>query len=303
MLAKLFAHRTPHQRQQLLLILLAAPLIVWVILFAVLPMLAGIGLSFYDYSLVHPKRNGFAGWENYLAIWQDEDTRSALVNTLTFMLKAVVVEFILGFIIALLLWRDSRWNRIILALLLVPVSVTPLAAGLIFKALFNPDYGPIGYFARLSGWSAERGFLGSQDSALNAIVFIDAWQWTPLMALILLAGLKTIPADYLEAAELDGASRLQKFTTIIFPVMLPSILLALLLRLIDASMVFDTIYVSTNGGPGNATNVLMLQAVRQGLEFFNMGAASAISTVMLILVGVIAAIFSIFMSKLEKRIS
>ena len=130
---------------------------------------------------------------------------------------------------------------------------------------------------------------------------MDVWQWTPLMALILLAGLKAIPSSVLEAAEIDGATPWQRFATVVVPVSVPSMLLALLLRLIDASMVFDTIYVTTNGGPNDATEVLMLRAVKEGLEFFNIGTASAISCLLLALVGAMASLFFVLISRYDRE--
>lgn len=121
------------------------------------------------------------------------------------------------------------------------------------------------------------------------------------MALILLAGLKALPGDILEASEVDGATALQRLRIIVIPLMLPSILLALTLRTIDAFRIFDSVYVTTGGGPGNATNTLMLHAVKQGLEFFNIGRASAISNLTLICIAVIAAGFILLIRKADRK--
>ena len=185
----------------------------------------------------------------------------------------------------------------------MPVAVTPLCAGLIFHALLTPDYGPIGYWARVLGLSGEHGFLGSPATALGTIVVMDVWQWTPLMALILLAGLKAIPAAVLEAAAIDGATAWQRLTTVVLPMMVPAILLALVLRMIDASMVFDPIFATTNGGPNNATNVLMIEAVKEGLEFFNIGLAGAISVIMMLFVGVMASVFFVLIARADRALA
>lgn len=279
------------------------PVVLYTLAFALYPALLGLSYSLYRYNLLKPARTAFVGFDNYVRLFADPTTRGAIGNTLTFMAAAVGLEFILGFALALLLWPDTRFNRICLAVLLIPVTVTPLATGLIFRGLLTPDYGPLGYWARVYGFSAERGFLGSPSSALGTIVAMDVWQWTPLMALILLAGLKAIPSSFLEAAELDGATPWQRFTTVIVPVMVPSLLLALVLRLIDASMVFDTIYVTTNGGPNDATNVLMIRAVKEGLEFFNIGTASAISALLLGLVSLLALVFFGLIGHADRRLA
>jgi multiple sugar transport system permease protein len=191
----------------------------------------------------------------------------------------------------LLLWRDDLFNRIALGLLLVPATVTPLVVGLMFKALLSPEYGPLGFPLADMGLTAPRGLLADPHWALATMVVIDAWEWTPLMALILLAGLKSLPTDILEAAASDGASALKRFRLVIWPLLLPSLFLALILRMMDAFRVFDTIFVSTGGGPGEATETLMLYGVKQGLQFFNIGTASAVSTVIVVCILVMAAAF------------
>jgi multiple sugar transport system permease protein len=169
--------------------------------------------------------------------------------------------------------------------------VTPLVVGLIFRALLSPDYGMLGYFAAEWGVSGERGFLGEPSSALATMILVDVWEWTPLMALILLAGLKSLPTDILEAAAVDGARPWQRFRIVILPLLLPSTFLALVLRTMDAFRVFDIIFVSTGGGPGDATETLMIYSVKQGLQFFNIGFASAIANVMTVLIGAMAVFF------------
>ncbi|SON58035.1 Trehalose transport system permease protein SugA [Hartmannibacter diazotrophicus] len=296
-------HEPLEARRRLFLLTITLPVVLYVFVCSVIPTLQGLFFSLYRYNLLKPHRNAFVGFDNFARLWSDSSTHAAIVNTLVFTGSAVALEFVIGFALALLLWRDSLFNRISLALMLVPVAVTPLATGLIFRGLLTPDYGPIGYWARTLGISAERGFLGTPETALATIVAMDVWQWTPLMALILLAGLKAIPASVLEAAEMDGATTLQRFFTVVLPLMVPTILLALILRMIDATMVFDTIYVTTNGGPNDATNVLMIAAVKQGLEFFNVGKAGAISALMLAMVAVMANLFFLAINRYDRKVA
>ena len=254
-------------------------------------MVQGFLYSFDSYNLIRPASRHFVGLDNYLALWRDPTARSAMINTFLFTFGAVAIEFALGLGVALLLWRDDWFNRIALSLLLVPATVTPLVVGLMFKALLNPEYGMLGYpFAEI-GVSGPRGLLADPERALATLVAIDAWEWTPLMALILLAGLKSLPTDILEAAAVDGATAPQRFRLIILPLLLPAAFLALILRMMDAFRVFDIIFVTTSGGPADATNTLMIYGVKQGLEFFNIGAASAVSTVIVVCILVMAAAF------------
>ncbi len=278
-------------RRRLFLLMMAAPVVIYVALVALWPLCQGIYYSFFDYNLIRPQNRTFAGMGNYFRLWTDETARTALVNTFVFTVGAVAVEFTLGLGIALLLWRDDLFNRVCLGLLLIPATVTPLVVGLIFKAMLNADYGVLGYFTVLTGLSGERGLLGDPSTALATLIVIDAWEWTPLMALILLAGLKSLPGDILEAAQVDGARAFQRFWLVMLPLLLPATFLALVLRMMDAFRVFDIIFVTTAGGPGDATNTLMIYSVKEGLQFFNIGFASAIANVATLCIGLMAVIF------------
>jgi len=279
------------RKRGLFLMLLAAPALLYVLVIAVGPLVQGFLYSFESYNLIRPAARHFVGLDNYLALWRDDSARASLLNTFVFTFGAVGVESVLGLAIALLLWRDDLFNRIALGLLLIPATVTPLVVGLVFKALLNPEYGVLGYPLADMGLSGPRGLLASPHSALATLVAIDAWEWTPLMALILLAGLKSLPTDMLEAAAVDGASATQRFRLVILPLLLPAAFLALILRMMDAFRIFDIIFVTTSGGPGDATDTLMIYGVKQGLEFFNIGAASAVSTVIVACIMVMAAAF------------
>lgn len=298
-----FAPQTFGQRRRLFLLALGLPALVYVILVALVPLAEGIWLSLFDYNLVRPNRREFVGLDNYVDMVSDGATMTALYNTVVFTVIAVTVEFLLGLALALLLWRDSLFNRIALALMLVPVALTPLVVGLVFRALLAADFGVVGYYARTWGLSGEHGFFGYPNSAMGALIAIDVWQWTPLVTLILLAGLKSLPQEALEAAEVAGAGAWAKLRMVILPMLLPAIFLALVLRTMDAFRLFDTVFVTTKGGPDDATNVLMFHAVKQGLEFFEVGDGAATANLMLVCIGAIAAIFVLVIRRADKRMS
>ena len=279
------------RKRQLFLAAMATPALLYVLAIAVGPMVQGFLYSFDSYNLIRPNSRHFVGLDNYIALWRDPTAREALINTFVFTFGAVTLEFVLGLGIALLLWRDDWFNRVALGLLLIPATVTPLVVGLVFKALLNPEYGLLGYPLAELGLSGPRGLLAEPQRALATLIAIDAWEWTPLMALILLAGLKSLRTDILEAASVDGATGPQRLQHIILPLLLPAAFLALILRMMDAFRVFDIIFVTTSGGPADATNTLMIYGVKQGLEFFNIGAASAVSTVIVVCILVMAAAF------------
>ncbi len=268
-------------RRDLFLPLMALPATIFVLAVGGGPVAKGLYYSLFDYDLQRPARAKFAGFDNYVELWADPTNRHALGNTLVFTISAVGIEFVLGLALALLLWRDGLVTRLALALLLVPVSLTPLAVGLAFRGLLNADFGLVGYWARIGGVSGEHGFLGNPATALGTLVAIDVWQWTPLLALALTAGLKAIPQEVVEAARIDGAGGVLLLRRILLPMLLPTALVAVMIRAMDALQVFDIVYATTQGGPGDATTTLMFQAVKQGLAFFQIGAASAISNLLI----------------------
>jgi len=289
------------QRRRLFLIAMAAPAVLYVLALGVYPLARGVDYSLYHYNLLDLRRTHFVGLGNYIDLLSDAEMRRALVNTVLFTVAAVTIELGLGFLIALALWRDDRFNRICLTLILIPVTITPLAVGLIFKGLLLADYGLVGYWLAQWGLSSPRGLFASTATALPTLVFVDVWEWTPLTALILLAGLKALPIDLIEAAAVDGATAIRRLRKIILPLMLPAILLALTLRTIDAFRVFDIVFVTTAGGPGDATTTLMLLAVKEGLSFFNVGRASAIANAMLICIALIAAVYIALIRGADRR--
>ena len=283
--------------------MLGLPALAYVLLVAAWPILQGVWYSLHDYNLLRPQRRGFVGFGNYLRLWADPSAVRALLNTFLFTFLAVGIELVLGLLLALALWRDGLFNRVALVLMLIPVTITPLAVGLIFRALLAVEFGLVGYWARELGLVGERGFFGYPHTAMGAIVMIDVWQWTPFVALILLAGLKALPGELLEAAEVDGATGFQRLRLIVLPLILPALLLALVLRTMDAFRVFDSVFVITKGGPEDATNVLMLYAVKQGLEFFNIGMGAATANLMLVCIALLAVLFVLLIRRVDRRIA
>lgn len=289
------------KRRRIFLFLLGLPAVAYVLAITIWPLAQGVIFSFYDYSLLRPAAASFVGLENYRELLSDPAARNSIATTAVFTVSAVAIEFMLGLGLALLLWRDTTFHRACLALLLIPVTMTPLVVGLVFRALLAPDFGMIGYFMSEWGLSSPRGLLGDPATALATLVAVDTWQWTPFMALILLAGLKSLPSDILEAAEADGATGAQRFRIIILPMLLPAIFLALVLRTMDAFRVFDIVFSTTNGGPADATNVLMVYAVKQGLEFFNIGFAAAIANIAILCIAVFSVAFVFLVRRADRR--
>ncbi len=294
--------RRRRRGKKLFLPLMGLPATLFVLALGAGPVLQGVFDSLLHYDLQRPAKTRFAGLANYADFWADPTDRQALLNTVLFTVSAVGIELVFGLALALLLWRDARITRAALALLLVPVTITPLAVGLIFRALLNADFGLIGYWARVWGISGPHGFLASPATALPTLVAIDVWEWTPLMALILTAGLKAIPPELIEAAAIDGARGMGLLRHVIVPLILPTALIAVTIRGMDAFRVFDTVFATTQGGPDDATTSLMFEAVKQGLEFFDVGAASTIATVMILCMAALVGVLVLLMHAARRRV-
>ncbi len=215
---------------------------------------------------------------------------NALKNTAIYTCSAVSVEFVIGLSLAMFLTTKITGRNVFRSLILAPMMLPPIVVALIFKIIYIPDFGIINWFLALFGikgiiWEA------SADTALISLILVDVWEWTPFMFLILLAGLQAIPLDPYEAAEVDGATRFQIFRDITFPMLRPAVLIALLLRIMDTLRIFDQIFIMTGGGPANATETMSIYIYRHGFRFTNIGYATAMSFIMLIITIVISNLF------------
>ncbi|MCC6756253.1 MAG: sugar ABC transporter permease [Solirubrobacterales bacterium] len=274
-----------------LYLLMALPITLYVLVVFVWPLVYGLGISLFEYRLTDPTQTRtFVGLDNYAKAFNDPSSRTALVNTLVFVVGAVALELVVGLGLALLLWRDTRLNQIASALLLIPIALTPLVAGLVWRAILNADFGTLGYYIT-TVLGVRRGLTAQPDTAMLSIILVDAWQWTPLVMLILLAGLKTLPTQPFEAARVDGGSAWRILRHLTLPMLAPTILLALLIRTMDAFKVFDAVFAMTQGGPGLSTTVLNFYVYKQGLVFFDMGYAASLSTILLAVIGVFSFIY------------
>ncbi len=276
------------------------PISVFMFIFYLYPMIYDIYISFFDYTLGQEKT--FVGFGNYREMLQDEQYLKSLVITFIFVVTAVSAQFILGFLIAILMNAESRLMDVIRTLILIPTVFTPLVAGLVWKALLHPDLGIITYYLRELAIPIGRGLTIERDTALFAVILVDIWEWTPLMVIILLAGLKSLPREPYEAAIVDGASRVNIFFYITIPLLKPSIIVALLIRTLDVMKVFDIVFGMTRGGPGTATTVANLRIYEVGMEHLRIGYAASLSNVLLV-IGLVIGVFFIRKMYAGRRIA
>jgi len=249
---------------------------------AMMPVLAAVWLSLHRSILVfHEER--FIGLGNFRFLLADARFWSALGTTAYFTVVAVAVELVLGLPVALLLHRGKGWLR---AAVLLPWAIPTAVSARMWAWLFNADYGLLHRLAPSIDW------LGSPRTALHAAVLVDVWKTTPFVALILLAGLQSIPEDVYEAARVDGAGRPRIFLFVTLPLLRPAVLLGLLFRSLDAFRVFDAIYVLTEGGPANATETLSIYAYKTLMRSGDFGYGSALSVATFVCVVLLALPFA-----------
>ncbi len=209
----------------------------------------------------------------------------------------MITQVVLGLALAVLMSAETRFMRALRSLAILPLALPPLVVGLIWRSLYNPQFGAVAYYLKQIGINPPRGFLGELSTAMPAVLLIDLWQWTPLLMIIFLAGIKSLPTEMMEAAYVDGASRTQAFFRITLPMLLPTIFIGVLLRTMNAFKIFDVIFATTGGGPGNATSVLNFHIYKVGLTFFDMGYAAALANILLFMIGVCCAIYIVLLRR------
>lgn len=274
--------------------LFLVPALILLFLILIGPFSYMVWTSFTDLSYALPDRDGnFVGFDNFRRLMQgDPFFWDSFVLTLKFVFGAVSVEFLVGFALALLLFHQVRQRRFVLTLLLIPMMLAPVAIGLIWKLLLQGDFGMLTYYLREVGIIDVREALLSDPAwVLPTIMLIDAWEWTPFVTLVMLAGLLSLPRDPFEAAVMDGASRLQVFRDITLPLLRPIIALVVLLRGIDAFKEFDKVFILTGGGPGTSTELLSIYTYRMNFKAWDLGYGAVCAFMIYLVVLILCAIF------------
>lgn len=248
-------------------------------------ILAGLTLfpTFYMFTLSFQKfnpsvdvPNEWIGLGNFARLLTDEKFHNALGNTLFFTGAAVGIEFVLGLSFALLVDKYIRRLNFIKTILMLPMMLPPVAVAITWKLIYQPQFGVLNDFLFRLGLPTGVWTSGA-DSAMWAIIFVDIWEWTPFIFLMMLAGIASLPEEPYEAADLDGASAWQKFRDLTWPFLRPVVTIALLLRLMDALRLFDQVFILTRGGPASVTETLSLYIFRVALRFQDIGYAAAMS--------------------------
>ena len=259
------------------------PAAIFIISMMAFPVAYTIWVSLTDWSMTSAGEAHFVGLKNYIALFNDARFFNSVKLTLYFTILSVSVETVLGVAIALILNREFKGKNLAKGVLLLPMVATPVAIGLAWTLFYEPTIGLGNYALQLLGLPASK-WLASTTSVIPALAIVDIWEWTPMVTLIVLAGLAALPHDPYEAAMVDGANNWQVFRYITLPLLTPTILVALVLRGIDAFKTFDIIYTMTSGGPGFASETLNIYAYNLGFGYFKFGAASSALVALLALV-------------------
>ena len=282
------AGRSPRRhRESLAGWLLSAPALVILIALTLGPALYLVYSSFFRFTLLGSTHT-WVGLDNYRNVVSDGATRHDYLITLLFVALVVSIELVAGMLLAIPLAARTLGNSLASTLMILPFAITPVVSGLIWRQLLDPNFGWIDFYAQKAGlMGAPVQWLSQSRTSWAAIVALDVWQWTPFVALILMAGLQGVPREPLEAASVDGASAWASFWHVTLPLLRPFIAIAVLLRTVEAFKTFATIKVLTDGGPGNSTEIINLSIYRVALENFSIGAAAAVGVVFLMILAVI----------------
>jgi len=267
-----------------------APALIILLALTIFPFLFSLSLTFGKVSFLGGLKIHFSGLRNWIRLFSDERFWNALRNTVLIVAIAVPGEYILGLGLSLLLNQKIKGNTFFRVLFLMPMMLTPIAVGYMWRMMFNSLRGPINHILPLLGLPAVE-WLTNSRIVIYSIILTDIWHWTPFMLLILFAGLKTIPSELTEAARVDGASGWQIFSQIMFPLLAPASIAAILLRTIETLKIMDKIYILTAGGPGLSSETLTLFGYSLGLRAFDLAYGSTIAFSLFIVVLIISIVF------------
>lgn len=268
---------------------LMAPGIVLLAALSIIPLIAMIWMSLSRVRLLGGVGTEWIGLDNWGRFFTDPDLAWNWIRTIVFFALTVGLEMLGGMVLALSLSRVFRGRNVMLSLLLLPMFVAPVIVGLLGRFLTDSTFGFYSYILGQLGFEGD--ILGNTTTAFVAVVLMDVWEWTPLVALITLAGLSSVPLSVREAASLDGAGEWRELRHVVLPSISSVLLVALLIRSMDAIRYFDIIWVTTNGGPADATKTVPIRLYETAFRFFDLGYAAAIGLAMLAVTIVIARIF------------
>jgi multiple sugar transport system permease protein len=271
-----------HQPARRYLLWLMLPAIIVLAGISLYPFFWLIYMSLHEVQLAPGKSDLWAGVDNFSRLFSDKKFARGWLTLFKYSALCLSVEVGLGVLVAVIL-NKSRFEKILVTIFLMPMMMAPVVAGFLYMFLYNGTFGWYFWLLRSIGVLEGGSILGNKGWAMFAIVATDVWQWTPLIALITLAGLKRVPQDQLEAHMVDGAGAIRNFISVALPNLYPFLLIAILLRFMDNFRFIDTILIMTGGGPANATKILPTYLFDVSFKFFELGRGAAIAFTLLLL--------------------
>lgn len=271
--------------------ILLAPTLIIMNLVGVYPLLHSLYVSFTGLRPTNPTRHqGWVGLDNYVRALTDGQFWHSIAMTGLFTAASVTLSLTLAVSMAVLFNRRLPGFTLMRSLIMIPMLITPVAVGLTWRIMMMPELGVLNYMLELIGIEPSL-WIGSRRTAMMSVVLVDVWQWTPFMFIIIFAGLKSLPRSPFESAAIDGAGPLMVFWHVTLPMLKPVIVIATLLRLLDAIRTYDTVHILTRGGPDFATDLISVYLQRVNFRFFDLGYGAAASWLILIFVLIVVLIF------------
>ncbi|MDO4547955.1 MAG: sugar ABC transporter permease [Clostridia bacterium] len=279
---------------------LIAPTILVLLVVNIYPLLYSVYVSVTNYKLTGVKNLNFVGIKNYIDLLNNADFVNSMKNTLIYVVCAVTSELIVGLALALLLYRLGSAGNALLSFFLLPMMLTPVIVGIMWRFMYNYDFGMIN--RALSAIGLDRvAFLSDSSRAIFYLCIVDLWQWSPYVTLLTYGALQSLPRDQIESASIDGAGVFRTFRHITLPFLSSTLWVCTLIRIMDAIREYDKVYTMTMGGPGNATETASFYIYRQAFRFFRTGSAAAASIILLLITIIISNIFVKRMRKNEYK--
>jgi multiple sugar transport system permease protein len=253
----------------------------------IFPWVFTLYMSAHDFKLGGGRE--YVGFANYLKLVDDERFLLSILRTLYFTALSVLLPMVLGLLAALAFHRKFPMRGLARTIFILPMMATPVAVALVWTMMFHPQLGVLNWLLQQVGLPPSM-WVYAPDTVIPTLVMIEVWHWTPLVMLILLGGLASLPIDPYEAAKIDGATAFQAFWHITLPLLAPFLVVALIIRTIDALKAFDTIYVITQGGPGTASETINIFLYLQAFAYYNLGYASAVVVVFFTIIIMLAMV-------------
>ena len=275
-------------------VLLIAPATLVLLGVFVYPFGYALYISFTEWTIGQQLEPTWAGLANYSSLVGDGRFLNAILRSTIFVSFAVTIEFILGFVLALVFNKRLPAFGIFRTVAVLPVMVMPIATGLVWFYVLNFRYGPLNVLLGALGLPAQN-WLPHPTGAMGALILADVWQWTPFVMIVIVAGLRSLPEYVYEAAALDGLRPVETFFKITVPLLRPVIFIVLLLRFMDAFKLMDLVFILTQGGPAGRTETLSYYIYVMGLQLFRVGLAAAVSILFLIFISIAAQVFVRYM--------